>query len=610
MLYVSTYAHCFIFAKRRGLVMSSKNFLFESEPFKELVTSLNNCQNVNIYCGAGVSIDRTGASWESMINEIYKRAMAQNEIGTDELRDAVSDVIATLQDKRENNQVASVFCQFFSHIDEDEYLSEGELAMNTNNFIVPIIKDVLYKEGWSEGYLLRNVVLLSIFLSAIGKQVTLLTTNYDVYIEKKFLQLRKAWETYQPDQIKSLPKMKVRYIKPKLTGKKSFQVKKVSTINQPGEMGEIELIYLHGRVPPGDMDPDRKDLGKKPFSGIVVLDEVSYAHTRESTVGCLHNYFGKKNSTTLIVGASVTDTPLIDSLVSTRHKTLKILNNGKKQEIRNKFAISNPRVGDNLRSVNSGPQAESLSKGGVDMEEQVKRAYQYRASRLGIRYLYPIAHFQTAQLMEEVIVALSLSDVNKYEQSELSHANRMRQWRKHFLKSKYSSVDAHGVLDDLVKAFLDALPSYLKIDPSSIRAEIWLRLEEEERVLTLFSTSVGPLESPDLRRRETLSNSSTSISSVKAYLYGKPIVQDHHDLGGDKNSTRWQSFISVPIFLNISSNIEGSDRLLTTRPGVVTVCGLASADLKKNFSRLDSDHKEGILRTIIKHGQKICDQNP
>ena len=93
MLYVSTYAHCFVFAKRRGLVMSSKNFLFESEPFEELVTSLNNYQNVNIYCGAGVSIDRTGASWESMINEIYKRALAQNEIGTDELRDAVSSYL-------------------------------------------------------------------------------------------------------------------------------------------------------------------------------------------------------------------------------------------------------------------------------------------------------------------------------------------------------------------------------------------------------------------------------------------------------------------------------------------------------------------------------------
>lgn len=604
--------------------MSSESFLFESESFKNLLTSLNNCKNVNIYCGAGVSIDRTGVSWESLVNEIFQRGMVQKKIGTDELRNAISSVVSALQNEKENNQVASLFCQFFSHIDGDGFIGERKLAKYTNKFVVPILKEVLYEEGWSEGYLLRNVVRLSILLSALDKNVTLLTTNYDVYIEKKFLQILAMFKTQNSAGAKNSPKVEVKYVLPKQKGKRSYKLKRAGCINRDSEEGTIELIYLHGRVPPGDMDPDRKDLGKKPFSGIVVLDEASYAYTRESTIECLQDYFGRVNSTTLIVGASITDTPLIDSLVSTRHLPLEKSKRNKDKKdtrtkkqktrkINNKFAvISNQGSFHGIHSASGDVEATASLSFDTEADELIKQAYQYRASRLGIRYLYPIAHFQTAQLMEELMISAVLSendkDINKYWSSQHNYSRRIRLWRDKFDDSARQSTRAHIILESLVKDFLNHLPTYAKIDSTSIRAEIWLSLEEKEETLTLFSTSEGSSNPPGLRKKEMLSSSLTS--SVKAYLYGKPIIQDHSDLRSDKDSTRWQSFLSVPIFLNVEYNINGVGRLLTIRPGVVTICGLQEADLKKNFSQLSNERKEKILQTIIKHGQKICKLKP
>jgi len=451
--------------------------------------------------------------------------------------------------------VSAACTNFFTskdHAPEFKATIAASYAEEEDDIVSPIGK-TLYHNSWSEGRLLFELAKFVVKLSIdFKKSVSIVTPNYDTYIEDSILD-----ELYlQYGQRKTSTKdfdvdLRLVGYAYKEKNKKVLCYDYAFARNE--KLPKIEIHHLHGRicstrysyalgdlVSNGDVNKEGTDLlESKEFtiSGKLVFSEEDYEESHDRSLKVLTELFSQ--GTTIVVGSSLTDTPLVRSL-------LKIKGESEEQHGKNGGKV-----------VSSGCAIYAFMKCGVDGYEKFQLE---RAEALGIEPLFYEFHDEIPEVFSNLTALLAHGNKDGSYSEVLPYDQALREWARLANNQKqFRKLVEHGY-EMSAKLARDVIIKHYAQKGELLKIECWfLDLEGDvsKKVLRVWTNSVGPTFATDLRRAEAVSSSNVEkVASVQAFCEGAPkiIPIDQLELGlvklkDDKNisATRWKSFMSVPI---------------------------------------------------------------
>lgn len=106
-----------------------------------------------LYCGAGVTIDRTGVSWNTLVTEVARQTLRSS-------------------DRRRNTNFGEECAKFFRSADFSAEHKATVAAAGVNpDVIAKVIADTLYRRsGYRQGRLLDKITQLAVTLACFGKR--------------------------------------------------------------------------------------------------------------------------------------------------------------------------------------------------------------------------------------------------------------------------------------------------------------------------------------------------------------------------------------------------------------------------------------------------------
>lgn len=516
---------------------------FHQDSVKKAIVALSSAKQLLIYCGAGVTIDRTGLGWKQLIANVFADA------GGVEVGDPTAEEIEKIASEEDPQRLASMLMQYrLSH--------EGGFA-EVKRFLTPRLQQQLYKStGWQQGLLTKNIIRLAVGAVRLGRGVTIVTTNYDTYLEQSFDKYVR--EVAQADS-RHLPGLEVQVL-----GSKPYLRRQSDNSISP-----VRLIYLHGRVPP----PPGQARGR------LVVSEIEYSETRSHVVDQLRHLFSARRTGVLIVGSSLTDPPLIEALAFTRARS-------------DRYA---------LMPMSSTPYWNTYELDTVRLAQHM----QARCELMSVALLLPDFKYQVAQFCQEALLCMSEgAESFMLTESRSRYGLRLRTWWEAWTQTEmYGSINKpYAVLADKVKELKDKLsPLTPPSDegPELFKLEVWTRYNpsESSRRLALWASSAGTLTDRDILKYEQLALAS-SQASIRAFIEGRPqyISLDELQAPGSFARSRWKSFLSVPIYVATSKG--------QLPVGAVT---LASTRRKESSGIRQGQVKqmEGLVEQLIHVGRLI-----
>ena len=521
------------------------------DSLRKLYLSVADSNHIVIYCGSGVIKNKIGGvSRDSLVTLVAQKTMLgfAKQYGFKKVSAACTNFFTSKDHTPEFK--ATIAASYAEKKDKD-------------NTIVSSIGETLYRDSWSEGRLLSELAKFVIKLSVdFKKSVSIVTSNYDTFIEDSIIK-----ELY-------IPYAKKKEEEEGKTSTKDFKdfdvdLRLVGYAYGEGDKGvpcydyafarneklpKIEIHHLHGRICSmvssyalnnlaSNKDVDKEGAGLFIRSGKLVFSEEDYEESHDRSLEVLTNLFSQ--GTTIIVGSSLTDTPLVRSL-------LKIKSKSEEQHGKNGGKI-----------VSSRRAVYAFMKCGIDGYEKFQLE---RAEALGIEPLFYEFHDEIPEVFSNLTALLvrgnkdgSYSEVLPYDQAlrewvrlAIRLTNHQKQFRE-LVESGYE-MSAKLARDVIIER-------YARKD-ELLKIECWfLDLEGDvsKKVLRVWTNSVGPTFATDLRRSEAVSSlNAEKVASVQAFCEGAPkiIPIDQLKLGlvklkDDKNisATRWKSFMSVPIVI-------------------------------------------------------------
>ena len=556
--------------------------LHDEADLRDLWYEVNDSKSIVIYCGAGVTADRTGVGWLGLINRVADKLMECSDsrlIKNLETCSASDDC----EDDKKPQSARKAVREYLN--DEDVPLEVKAtmveaLAKNENNenndAIRKVFAEALYRDsGWHRGRTLQKLVDFIVISACMGKSISIITTNYDTYIERairerlEFLDDPNLSEDSELEFLddpnlsedseskKPLPKLSWVAYK-RVNSEPNDEVREVeeSKVLFEGdkEGSSIEVNYIHGSI------TENGDL-----RGSLVFSERNYADGHDRTVKKLIKWFEK--GPTIIVGASLNDVPLVRSLLEFK-RTIKERGEGSHAGI---YAI--------LRRI------------AIDSKDISDQFQLSRAEVLGIKLLMFDSYNDIPDIFSNLI-ALCAQGIDGYGGKlpcELALEDWIGQTAKFSRKiSEYGYEMSSIVIDEIFKKLIG--------EEEKIKIEFWFvgyaEGSSNEKVLRVWTNSVGPTFTTGLRREEgILRDNEKKVASVKAYCSGIPeiISIDELNVGIDEKKNRdasagrWKTFLAVP--LSVPSKKYNVDIVV----GVVT---LASTYKMSDSNFYDSKSSE------------------
>ena len=530
--------------------------LHNEADLRDLWYEINDSKSIVIYCGAGVTADRTGVGWLGLINRVADKLMECSD----------SRLIKNLETCFDNNkddekaQLARKAVKDYLN-DEDVPLevkatmvealakNENNINIENNDAIQKVFAEALYRDsGWHRGRTLQKLVDFIVISACMGKSISIITTNYDTYIE------RAIWERLE--SLKGLNLSEDSEYKKSLPKWSRVEYKEVPKVLFQGdkEGSSIEVNYIHGSI--------TENGGLR---GSLVFSERNYADGHDRTVKKLIKWFEK--GPTIIVGASLNDVPLVRSLLEFK-RTIKERGEGSHAGI---YAI--------LRRI------------AIDSEDISDQFQLSRAEVLGIKLLMFDSYNDIPDIFSNLI-ALCAQGIDWYD-GKLPCELALEDWIGQTAKfsreiSEYGYEMSSIIIDEIFKNLIDK--------EEKIKIEFWFvgyaEGSSDEKVLRVWTNSVGPTFTTGLRREEgILRDNEKKVASVKAYCSGIPeiISIDELNVGIDEKKNRdasagrWKTFLAVP--LSVPSKKYNVDIVV----GVVT---LASTYKMSDSNFYDSKSSE------------------
>lgn len=503
--------------------------LHDEADLRDLWYEVNDSKSIVIYCGAGVTADRTGVGWLGLIERVADKLMECSD----------SRLIKNLETCFDNDKDDKKFQSARKAV--KEYLNDEDVPLevkativealaknekNNNDAIQKVFAEALYRDsGWHRGRTLQKLVDFIVISACMGKSISIITTNYDTYIERaicKRLQfLKDSNPSEDSESKKPLPKLSYVAYKRVNSGPNDEvrEVEERDTLFEDDKEGSsIEVNYIHGSI--------TENGGLR---GSLVFSERNYADGHDRTVKKLIKWFEK--GPTIIVGASLNDVPLVRSLLEFK-RTIKERGEGSHAGI---YAI--------LRRI------------AIDSEDISDQFQLSRAEVLGIKLLMFDSYNDIPDIFSNLI-ALCAQGIDGYG-GKLPCELALEDWIGQTAKfsreiSEYGYEMSSIVIDEIFKKLIG--------EEEKIKIEFWFvgyaEGSSDEKVLRVWTNSVGPTFTIGLRREEgILRDNEKKVASVKAYCSGIPEIISFDELNvgidekknRDASAGRWKTFLAVPL---------------------------------------------------------------
>lgn len=545
--------------------------LHNEADLRDLWYEINDSKSIVIYCGAGVTADRTGVGWLGLINRAADKLMECSDSGLIKSLETcfTSD---DCQDDKKLQSARKAVKEYLN--DEDvplevkatmvEALAKNENNIENNDAIQKVFAEALYRDsGWHRGRTLQKLVDFIVISAYMGKSISIITTNYDTYIESAiykrldFLNKSKQFKDLEKER---LPKLsRVVYNSSDLRREDSEPSgEDREPLFSGGKKGSsIEVNYIHGMI---------TENGN--LRGSLVFSERNYADGHDRTVKKLIKWFEK--GPTIIVGASLNDVPLVRSLLGFK-RTIK---KGSESSYAGIYAILKRRT---------------IASEAISDQFQLSRA-----EALGIKLLMFDSYNDIPDIFSNLI-ALCAQGVDGYG-GKLPCELALEDWIGQTAKfsreiSEYGYEMSSIIIDEIFKKLIDK--------NEKIKIEFWFvgyaKGSPDKKVLRVWTNSVGPTFTTGLRREEDIGrDNEKKVASVKAYSSGMPEIISLNELNvgfdekknKDASVGRWKTFLAVP--LSVPSKKYNVDIVV----GIVT---LASTYKMSDSNFYDSKSFESAL---------------
>lgn len=485
---------------------------FRLSSVKQHLSELASAPNLVVYCGAGVTIDQTGMGWVEMLRKTFSEQ---------------AEGIQVAADSRQMNwpQIASGLFERRSAATDDDM----------QDWLTVTLRQLLYPSDgqleWQSGPLADSVASLVVIAALVGKAVTLVSTNYDTHLESRVNSLIEEAASEVTVTITTL----LDEVPAALTPKR----------------GHVEIVYLHGRVPPDG-----------PAEGRVVITEQDYAETRDSSRNLLTNAMNAPDTGLLLLGASLTDPPLVDALAETHLHS-------PNESVR--VALF-PVMPTGIYKLPDYRDALDLMKA--------------RGDHLGLEILFPDFLFQVPEFCKELTYSLSPSGRGDHLEGNGRYGARLDRWWGEYRVHLTEPDVVGGFMGEKLSELLGVIATgegenELGYDTELFRLDLWLRDSPRERQLVQWGSSIGPLRDTKLHKTEPLTLNSKHVTT-QGFMSGRPRLMSLEDVGiSDDETHRWKTFLVVPVF---DQTPIDSDTYVNTPVGASTLCGTA----EKGNSRLVS----------------------
>ena len=519
---------------------------FSRQATKNAISTLANCDRLVLYAGAGVTIDRSSIGWRELVSSLMETYVHDVET-RDQLLNVSKDLMSASTAVR---------------------LYQNDHGIDYRNRLTDKIRVTLYNsEDWRVGALATNLVNLMLLLNqrqidskgADAPGTCIVTPNYDDYIWSELQHIaavhssrrvRKRWSSqpqlYFPTKAEPLGQPgKPRSAPSAWLADKRFPEAQVAP-----------CVHLHGFVPRSHSGGgSQSDMYRHP-----VVSGQDYFDTSENSYGALVRLFGQ--SSVLIVGASMTDPPMLQALADTAEVAEK--------EGYARYALVT--------------MESSLD---ITDKTELQRLLKERYVHFGVIPVFLDYYGQVSQFVHEVTVAASLEDPWEYDASDRRYGRRLVGWWKRWIASVESEdSEAEFVFHDILQMASIAVASILEAAADEkLKVEFWVRwAPKTQREVRLWATSIGTLTDEDLMRHGELQHNS-DYTSVRALLAGRPVLEALED--GQAPDKRWRTHLSIPIRVPVGAS--------EIPVGAITLASMSP----RKFSALDpAKNKDLLLKAI------------
>lgn len=530
------------------------------DSLRKLYGSVADSNHIVIYCGSGVIKNEIGGvSRDRLVTLVAQKTM----LG--------------FAEQYGSEGVSAACTNFFTskdHAPEFKATIAASYAKKEDDIIVNSIGKTLYHNSWSGGRLLSELAKFVVKLSIdFKKSVSIVTSNYDTYIEDSIINELYAQKTPTKDfgvdlrlvgyayeegdegvpcydyafaRNEKLPKIEVHHLHGRICSKNYSYALGDLVVNEDAEEDEKEDIDAEedeDEKEDKDAKKEGTDLRKSDkfiINGKLIFSEKDYEESHDRSLKVLTKLFSQ--GTTIIVGSSLTDTPLVRSI-------LKIKSESEEQHGKNDGKV-----------VSSGCAIYAFMKCGADGYEKFQLE---RAEALGIEPLFYEFHDEIPEVFSNLTALLVHGNKDGRYSRLLPYDQALREWVELANRQKQSRELAKHGYEMSAKIARNVIVKDYARKNELVKIECWfLDLEgdvSKKKVLRVWTNSVGPTFATDLRRTEDVSSlNAGKVASVQAFCEGAPkiIPIDQLKLGlvklkDDKNisATRWKTFMSVPIVI-------------------------------------------------------------
>ncbi len=467
-----------------------------------------------IFAGAGVTLDRSGLGWSEFVS-----GLLEDYIENGEQRSRVLERMRDLQS-------ASVAAQLYQK-------NHGE---SFRDRLTDRLRVLLYNGGqWQKGRLATNLATLLLVMNQKRSQddgdgvggSCIVTPNYDDYIFQELVEVVRRQSEDNPDLSLGDPLLEF----PTEIDPLSFSSVRKGELGYSQELAmaawisdddfpravDSTCIHLHGFVPRSHQPGPKGSVSEYRHP---VVSEQDYFITAEYSFGALNKLFSQ--ASVLIVGASMTDPPLLRALAATAEEATR--------EGRRRYALV--------------PMQDGLGAADkASLQKMIRERYQH----FGVKPVFADYYGQAQQFIEEVTVCAQLSKPSEYQRSELRYGKRLSDWWNSWSVeiAQDEETDWQWLFHELLNTAVVALSALLESSADEkFKIELWIRTSPQHtREMKLWATSLGTLADEELSRTAQISSDS-EYTSIQAFIAGRPVTRS---LGENDKSQRWRTYVGLPL---------------------------------------------------------------
>lgn len=517
-----------------------------------------------IFAGAGVTIDKSQLNWSAMIDSLLKQHMTDDELRKGYLES--TDVLAA----------ASAVHELYY-----DGANKKRQSLDAREKMFSQLSTTLYRPGlWSEGRLTKSIAdfvsiwaLTSTKKIHSGRKIAIVTTNYDDYLLSDVKSSVRAMRRSKafPKNTK-MPKLSVVFPTEhdplRAKSKKKAQLSDWVRNSAYPNSSEIGFAYLHGRIPkpPTEKQPSR----------LPVISELDYNLTRKVSSATLRSLFSR--SSVLLVGTSLSDPPQLDALFATKDAAA--------AQGRKRWAIF------------TVPAQGSLPVGFSQIEYM--RLTRKRLQALGVEPVFVDYRVQTVQFFRELAICAGEDHPERYKERHYKkrYGRRLLRWWNRWNKANaaISIEEQQMYCSYLLSSRLTRLQEMLGAPASEVmKIEVWIRWEPaRHRKLRLWCSSAARWNELAAMRDAFIETDSDTLS-IEAFRTGRPVAGEVHD-------SRWKSYVAMPLWVQN----DLSEMIL----GVVTIASMADLSDSSLVPSRNSASIEKAFRILEDLGAIIVDPDP